>query len=82
MIKTIIFDFGNVIGFFSHRLASARLAYLAATTPEAGDGRGKRVLVYTVDGVQGALDQLPVQVGHDRAAYAAQIDAGKIRLAR
>jgi FMN phosphatase YigB (HAD superfamily) len=35
MIKTIIFDFGNVIGFFSHRLASARLAYLAGVTPEA-----------------------------------------------
>jgi putative hydrolase of the HAD superfamily len=26
MIKTIVFDFGNVIGFFSHRLASERLA--------------------------------------------------------
>jgi glucose-1-phosphatase len=34
MIKTIIFDFGNVIGFFSHRLASARLAYLAGVTPD------------------------------------------------
>jgi putative hydrolase of the HAD superfamily len=35
MIKTIIFDFGNVIGFFSHRLSSARLAYLAGVAPEA-----------------------------------------------
>jgi putative hydrolase of the HAD superfamily len=26
MIQTIVFDFGNVIGFFSHRLASERLA--------------------------------------------------------
>jgi putative hydrolase of the HAD superfamily len=26
MIKTIVFDFGNVIGLFSHRLASERLA--------------------------------------------------------
>jgi putative hydrolase of the HAD superfamily len=38
MIKTIIFDFGNVIGFFSHRLSSARLAYLAGVTPEAMHG--------------------------------------------
>ena len=35
MIKTIVFDFGNVIGFFSHRLASGRLSYLAGVTPEA-----------------------------------------------
>jgi putative hydrolase of the HAD superfamily len=34
MIKTVIFDFGNVIGFFSHRLASARLAYLAGVKAE------------------------------------------------
>jgi putative hydrolase of the HAD superfamily len=34
MIKTIIFDFGNVIGFFSHRLASSRLAYYAGVPPE------------------------------------------------
>ena len=30
MIKTVIFDFGNVIGFFSHRLASRRLATFAS----------------------------------------------------
>jgi glucose-1-phosphatase len=35
MIKTIIFDFGNVIGFFSHRLASGRLAYYAGVPAEA-----------------------------------------------
>lgn len=35
MIKTIIFDFGNVIGFFSHRLASSRLAYFAGVDPES-----------------------------------------------
>ncbi len=35
MIKTIVFDFGNVIGFFSHRLTSGRLSYLAGVTPEA-----------------------------------------------
>jgi len=34
MIKTIIFDFGNVIGFFSHRLASGRLAYYAGVPAE------------------------------------------------
>jgi putative hydrolase of the HAD superfamily len=34
MIKTIIFDFGNVIGFFSHRLASSRLAYFAGVPAE------------------------------------------------
>lgn len=34
MIKTIVFDFGNVIGFFNHRLSSARLAYLAGVTSE------------------------------------------------
>jgi len=34
VIKTIVFDFGNVIGFFSHRLASARVAYFAGVTPE------------------------------------------------
>jgi putative hydrolase of the HAD superfamily len=34
VIKTIVFDFGNVIGFFSHRLSSARLAYLAGVTHE------------------------------------------------
>jgi len=34
MIKTIIFDFGNVIGFFSHRLASSRLAYYAGVPAE------------------------------------------------
>ncbi|HEV2947980.1 MAG TPA: HAD family phosphatase [Gemmataceae bacterium] len=34
MIKTIIFDFGNVIGFFSHRLASGRLAYYAGVSAE------------------------------------------------
>ena len=26
MIKTVVFDFGNVIGFFDHRIASNRLA--------------------------------------------------------
>jgi FMN phosphatase YigB (HAD superfamily) len=34
MIKTIIFDFGNVIGFFSHRLASGRLGYYAGIPAE------------------------------------------------
>jgi glucose-1-phosphatase len=34
MIKTVIFDFGNVIGFFSHRLASRRLAAFAGVPEE------------------------------------------------
>jgi putative hydrolase of the HAD superfamily len=38
MIKTIIFDFGNVIGFFSHRLASGRLAYFAGVPAETMHG--------------------------------------------
>lgn len=38
MIKTIIFDFGNVIGFFSHRLASSRLAYFAGVPRETMHG--------------------------------------------
>src|SRR5712692_6661986 len=34
MIKTLIFDFGNVIGFFDHRLASSRLAEQAGVAVE------------------------------------------------
>ncbi len=38
MIRTIIFDFGNVIGFFSHRLTSGRLAYYAGVPAETMHG--------------------------------------------
>jgi putative hydrolase of the HAD superfamily len=34
MIKTLIFDFGNVIGFFSHRLTSQRWAAYADVSQE------------------------------------------------
>jgi putative hydrolase of the HAD superfamily len=33
-IKTLVFDFGNVIGFFDHRIVVARLARLASLPPE------------------------------------------------
>jgi putative hydrolase of the HAD superfamily len=33
-IKTIVFDFGNVLGFFDHRMVVARLARLANLPPE------------------------------------------------
>ncbi len=35
IIKTIVFDFGNVVGFFDHRLTSARLASYSAMEVEA-----------------------------------------------
>ena len=34
MIQTIIFDFGNVVGFFDHRLVSSRLRPHAAVPAE------------------------------------------------
>jgi putative hydrolase of the HAD superfamily len=34
-VTAIIFDFGNVLGFFDHRLATARLAKHSDLTPEA-----------------------------------------------
>ncbi len=33
-IRTVVFDFGNVLGFFSHRKAAEQLARLCDATPE------------------------------------------------
>lgn len=35
MIRAIVFDFGNVVGFFDHRRASGRLAELGQICPDA-----------------------------------------------
>jgi glucose-1-phosphatase len=34
MIRAIVFDFGNVVGFFDHRLASGRLAEYSELSPD------------------------------------------------
>ena len=34
-LSTIVFDFGNVLGFFSHRRAAEQLAAYTDASPEA-----------------------------------------------